>query len=54
MAASSRFTKLAQDTYQLGRVLDFDPQTERFISDDEANSLLSRDYREPFVVPEVA
>jgi predicted dehydrogenase len=39
-------------TYQLGRVLEFDPLTERFPHDDEANSLLTRPYRAPFVVPE--
>ncbi|MGD9853666.1 MAG: Gfo/Idh/MocA family protein [Planctomycetaceae bacterium] len=38
--------------YTLSRQLEFHPQTERFTSDD-ANSLLTRDYRKPFVVPEV-
>jgi hypothetical protein len=28
-----------------------DPKTERFIDNDKANALLSRDYRKPFVVP---
>ena len=39
-------------TYQLGRTLTLDPQTERFTNDDEANALLTRPYRTPFVVPE--
>ena len=39
-------------TYQLGRELTFDPTTETFAGDDQANALLRRVYREPFVVPE--
>jgi len=31
-----------------------DPQTERFVDNDAANALLTRNYREPFVVPGVA
>jgi predicted dehydrogenase len=37
---------------QLGRSLAFDPKTERFVGDEEANALLARKYRAPFVVPE--
>lgn len=44
--------KLDELTYQLGRTLSFDPQTERFTDDDEANRMLTREYRPPFVVPE--
>lgn len=46
--------KLEETTYQLGRTLQFDPKTERFIGEyaQEANALLTRDYRKPFVVPE--
>jgi len=43
---------LANMSAQLGRSLDWDPQTERVIDDDEANTMLKRSYREPFVVPE--
>ena len=43
---------LDEVTYQLGRVLNFDPETERFAGDEQANQMLSRDYRKPFVVPE--
>ena len=39
-------------TYRLGRKLEFDAETERFVGDAEANALLTRDYRKPFVVPE--
>jgi predicted dehydrogenase len=37
---------------QIGRKLAFDAATERF-DDEEANALLTRHYREPFVVPDV-
>lgn len=36
----------------LGKKLAFDPQNEKFIDAPEADALLTRDYREPFVVPE--
>jgi len=32
--------------------LQFDPQMERYIGDEEANAMLTRDYRSPFVIPE--
>jgi len=43
---------LANIAYRTGRMLRFDPQKERFIGDEEANRLLTRNYRAPFVVPE--
>jgi hypothetical protein len=43
---------LADATCQVGPVLDFDPETEKFVGNDAANALLTRRYREPFVVPE--
>jgi predicted dehydrogenase len=43
---------LANISYRLHRSLKFDPKQERFIGDEEANRLLRRDYRPPFVVPE--
>lgn len=43
---------LANISYRLGRSLDFDPVKQRFIGDDEANAMLTRKYRKPFVVPE--
>ncbi len=42
---------LDETTYQLGRTLNFNPKTETF-DDEQANALLSRKYREPFVVPD--
>jgi predicted dehydrogenase len=40
--------------YRIGPVLTFDQKTEKFTGDraDEANRLISRRYREPFVVPD--
>lgn len=37
----------------LGAVLKMDPQTERFLDNDKANQMLTREYRQPFVVPEI-
>lgn len=45
--------KLEETNYQMGRVLKFDPAKEQFIGDDEANALLTRAYRAPYVVPKV-
>jgi len=36
---------------RLGRSLEFDPEKEDFVGDEEASKLISRKYREPFVVP---
>ena len=44
--------KLEETTYRLGRRLEFDPEKERFVNDPEADALLTRPYRPPFVVPE--
>ena len=46
---------LANASYRLGRTLNFDPEKEAVIGDEEANQLLrdgDRGYREPYVVPE--
>jgi len=43
---------LSQSTYQLGPTLKFDPQTEKFVDNPTADMLLTRPYREPFIVPE--
>ncbi|GMW00323.1 MAG: dehydrogenase [Candidatus Hydrogenedentota bacterium] len=45
---------LANISYRLGRSLEFDPETERFKNDDEANAMLSREYRAGFEVPQLA
>jgi predicted dehydrogenase len=43
----------SRSTYRLGPKLQFDPVTERFVDNPAADMLLTRPYREPFVVPEV-
>jgi hypothetical protein len=49
---SASLCHLANIAYATGRTLQFDPQSERFAHDDEANRLLTRPYRAPYVVPE--
>jgi predicted dehydrogenase len=49
---STSLCHLANISLKTGRKLVFDPKTETFTGDDEANVLLRRKYREPFVVPE--
>jgi predicted dehydrogenase len=36
----------------LGVFLEMDPKAERFVGNDQANALLTRDYRSPFVIPQ--
>jgi hypothetical protein len=43
---------LANLSMQLGRSLAWDPQAQRVVGDDEANRLLRRPYRQPWVHPE--
>ncbi len=43
---------LASTKYQLGKLLEFDPEKEQFVGNEAANKLLTREYREPFAVPE--
>jgi predicted dehydrogenase len=49
---SCALVHLGNIAYRLGRTLEFDPATMRFPRDAEANAMLTRDYRAPFVVPE--
>jgi len=51
---SSSLCHLGLISARLRRSLDFDPATETFVNDSEANALLTRKYREPFVVPKIA
>jgi predicted dehydrogenase len=43
---------LAKTQLRVGRTLSFDPKAEKFVNDPEADKLLTREYRKPFVVPE--
>jgi predicted dehydrogenase len=51
---SSALCHLANMAYRLGRTIEFDPVHERCVGDEQANRLLTRQYREPFVVPALA
>ena len=39
-------------SYRTGRKLIFNPDTEKFVNDKEADSYLTRDYRPPYLMPE--
>lgn len=43
---------IVKEQLQLGVPLEFHPRKERFLDNDQANAMLSRKYRAPFVVPE--
>ena len=45
---------LANIAYRLGRTLKFDPKTEKFVDDAEADKLLTHEYRGDFKVPQIA
>jgi predicted dehydrogenase len=49
---SSGLAHLGNISYRLGRRLKFDPATETFVGDSEADALLTRNYRKPYIVPE--
>jgi predicted dehydrogenase len=49
---SSSLAHLANVAYRTGRTLTFDPKSERFMNDAEADKLLTRPYRAPYVVPD--
>jgi predicted dehydrogenase len=49
---ASALAHLGNISFRLDRQLTFDPKTERFLGDDQANKMLARKYRAPFLVPE--
>ncbi len=49
---SSGLAHLGNIAYRMGRVLTFDPQSEKFVNDPDADKLLTRNYRAPYIVPE--
>jgi len=51
-ALSCNLVHLANISYRLGRTLHFDADTMTCIGDPEANAMFTRNYREPYVVPE--
>jgi len=53
-AISTTLVHLANISYRLGRTLDFDAATYSVKNDKEANAMFRRQYRAPFVVPQIA
>jgi hypothetical protein len=51
-ATAAAFCHLANISYRLKRRLRLDPVAGRFLGDEEANRMLTRDYRAPYLVPE--
>jgi predicted dehydrogenase len=51
-ALSTALCHLGNISYRVGRDLRFDPAKMQFVGDSEANKLLTREYRKPYVVPE--
>jgi predicted dehydrogenase len=49
---ASGLAHLGNIAYRTGRTLTFDPVKEKFIGDEEANKLLTRPARKPFVIPD--
>jgi len=49
---SAALCHMANISYRTRRILDFDPKSENFPGDREANSYLARAYRAPFTVPQ--
>jgi len=43
---------LGNISYRLGRSLEFDPVKMKFKNDPEADAMLTRQYRKPFIVPD--
>jgi predicted dehydrogenase len=52
-ALSCNLVHLANISYRVGRTLHWDAKTMKCVGDDEANQLLTRAYRSPFVVPRI-
>jgi predicted dehydrogenase len=50
-ALSCNLMHLANISYRLGRTLNWDAKTMTVVNDPEANKMLTREYRAPFVVP---
>ena len=49
---STALCHLANISFKTGRKLTFNPHSEKFISDDDANSYLTRIYRPPYAMPD--
>ena len=52
-AISTTLVHLANISYRLGRTIDFDAATYSVKNDPEANAMFRRQYRAPYVVPQL-
>ena len=50
---STAMCHLGNIAYRTDKKLTFNPESERFINDDDANSYLKRRYRHPYSMPDV-
>uniref|UniRef100_UPI003217DC08 Gfo/Idh/MocA family protein n=1 Tax=uncultured Draconibacterium sp. TaxID=1573823 RepID=UPI003217DC08 len=50
---SSALAHLGNIAYRTGKVLTFNPDAERFVNDPEADLMLTRNYRDSYVVPKI-
>ncbi|MEN8116813.1 MAG: Gfo/Idh/MocA family oxidoreductase [Bacteroidota bacterium] len=49
---SSGLAHLGNIAYRMGKVLTFNPAAERFVNDPDADKMLTRNYRAPYIVPD--
>ncbi len=49
---SCALVHLGEIAYRVGRVVNFDAETETIVGDEEASRLLTKQYRSPWNVPE--
>jgi hypothetical protein len=49
---STTLCHLGNISYRVGRSVTFDGTTERFVGDDDADALLGRTYRAPYLLPD--
>jgi predicted dehydrogenase len=50
---SCALVHLGEIAFRTAGRLDFDPKTETFVDNDDANALLTKEYRKPYTLPEV-
>jgi hypothetical protein len=50
--ASAALCHFANISYRVGRMLRYEESSGKFAGDEQANALLTRKYRTPYVVPE--
>jgi hypothetical protein len=48
---STSICHLANISFRTGRKLEFNPNAEKFVNDDDANNYLTRQYRHPYILP---